>query len=280
MLCSPEKKYLAGCILNILSLFMPATLAAIENYRAGARSLSLSHASVSFSDLWAGFHNQAGLAGVPGVAAGAFVESRFGIEELSLAAGTITVQSGEGNFALSLYRFGKGTFHEDKIGLAYARNLSGKWKAGIQLDYFSMLFPENELSTGFATFEGGILYLPTEILNMGIHIFNPVSGGITRAEGKEKMPVVFRAGCQFRLDKTLLLAMEAEKDDVHPALYKTGIEFMPVENFLLRLGFSGKPAKYTAGFGYKTGMLSADMGFSHHGNLGITSSVSIQIFIK
>jgi hypothetical protein len=279
MLCSPEKKYLAGCIFSILSLFLPAALAAFENHRAGARSLALSHASVTFSDLWSGFHNQAGLAGLPGVSACAYVESKFGIDELSLAAGTIIVQSGEGNFALSLYRFGKGTFHEDKIGVSYARKFSKKWKAGIQLDYFSVLFPENERSAGFATFEGGLLYLPIETLTVGMHIFNPVAGGIAWAGGKERLPVAFRAGCLFNLDKNLLLAMEAEKDDVHPVLFKTGIEFVPVENFLLRLGFSGKPAKYTAGIGYKTGMLSADIGFSHHGNLGITPSVSIQIVL-
>jgi hypothetical protein len=279
MLCSPDKKYLAGCVFSILSLCLPTALKAFENYRAGARSLALSHASVTFSDLWSGFHNQAGLAGLPGVAAGAYVESRFGIDELSLAAGTFTVQSGDGNFGISLYRFGKGTFHEDKIGVSYARKLTEKWKAGVQLDYFSVLFPENERSAGFATFEGGLLYLLSETLTLGMHIFNPIAGGITRAGGKERLPIAFRAGCLFNMDKNLLLALEAEKDDVHPALFKTGIEFVPVENFLLRLGCSGKPAKYTAGIGYKTGMLSADIGFSYHGNLGITPSVSIQIVL-
>jgi len=279
MFCSPEKKYLAGCILFIWSGLMPQSVKAVENLRAGARSLALSHASVSFSDPWAAFHNQAGLAGLPGVAAGAFIESKFGIDELSLAAGTFTLQYGEGNFAISLYRFGKGTFYEDKIGVAYARKLSGKWKAGIQLDYFSMLFPENERATGFATFEGGLLYLPSERLHLGVHIFNPVTEGIRWPAGKDKMPVVLRTGCHFNLNKILLLAVEAEKDNLHPPLYKTGIEFMPLENFFIRMGFSGKPAKYTAGIGYITGMISADIGFSYHGNLGMTPSVAINIVL-
>jgi hypothetical protein len=279
MFCSPYQKYLAGCILFILSGMMPPFVKAVENHRAGARSLALSHASVSFSDLWSVFHNQAGLAGLPGVAAGVFVESRFGIDELTLASGTFTVQYGEGNFAINFYRFGKGTFHEDKVGVAYARKLSEKWKAGIQLDYFSVLFPENERAAGFATFEGGLLFLPSENLHLGIHIFNPVAGGITWPGGKEKMPIVMRMGCHYKLDESLLLALEAEKDNLQPPLFKTGIEFMPLEDFFLRLGFSGNPAKYTAGLGYKTGVFSADIGFSYHGNLGMTPSVSIQIIL-
>jgi hypothetical protein len=275
MLCSPEKKYLAGCILFFLSGMLTPSVKAVEIHRPGARSLALSHASVSISDLWAAFHNQAGLAGLSGVAAGAFIESRFGIDELSLAAVTFTVQSGKGNFAISFYRFGKGAFHEDKIGVAYAKKLSEKWKAGIQLDYFCVLFPENERATGFATFESGLLYLPTEQLHLGVHIFNPVAGGYSWRGGMEKMPIVLRTGCLWNLDKTLLLALEAETDNLHPLLIKTGIEFMPMENFLLRIGFSGNPAKYSAGIGYKSGILSTDIGFSHHGNLGMTPSVSI-----
>jgi len=253
---------------------------ALENHPIGARSLGLSHASVSFSDVWGTFHNQAGIAGLEGFSAGFFYESRFGVDLLSLSAGSVVLPVGEGAFGLSFFQFGSGVFKENKYALAYARRLSEKWSAGIQLDYLTQTFPENARAKGFATVEGGVLFQPSEKLHLGAHVFNPVKGGTEAPAGKVEMPVIFRAGGHYRFDEMVLVAFEAEKDNQNPALLKSGIEFLPVENLALRFGVSGKPFKYTAGVGYKTGNLSADLGFSYHGNLGITPSVSVQIHLQ
>jgi len=247
-----------------------------ENYPVGARSLALSHASVAFSDVWSAFNNQAGLAKLNSVTTGFFYESRFGVDELSLVAGSAVLPVRPGNFGLSFYQFGKGTFKENKFALAFARNFSEKWSAGIQLDYFLQTFPENERSYGVATFEGGVLFHPSKSFTLGAHVFNPVSAGIETPAGKNEMPVVFRLGGNYWFDEKVMIAFETEKDNQNPLLVKTGIEFLPVENFALRLGVSGTPFKYTAGIGYRLGNFSADAGFGYHGNLGFTPSVSIQ----
>ncbi len=256
------------------------TVIALENHPAGARSLGLSHASVSFSDVWGTFHNQAGITGLDGFSAGFFYESRFGVDLLSLSAGSVVLPVGEGAFGLSFFQFGSGVFKENKYALAYARKFSEKWSAGIQLDYLTQIFPENARAKGFATIEGGVLFQPSEKLHLGAHVFNPVKSGIEAPAGKVEMPVIFRGGGHFRFSEMVLVAFEAEKDNQNPTLLKTGIEFLPVENLALRFGVSGKPYKYTAGVGYKTGNLSADLGFSYHGNLGITPSISVQIHLQ
>lgn len=253
---------------------------ALENHPIGARSLGLSHASVSFTDVWGTFHNQAGIAGLEGFSAGFFYESRFGVDLLALSAGSVVLPVGEGAFGLSFFQFGSGVFKENKYALAYARQLSEKWSAGIQLDYLTQTFPENARAKGFPTVEGGVLFQPSEKLHLGAHIFNPVKGGIDAPAGKVEMPVIFRTGGHYRFSEMVLVAFEGEKSNQNPALLKTGIEFLPVENLALRFGVSGKPFKYTAGVGYKTGNLSADLGFSYHGNLGITPSVSVQIHLQ
>jgi hypothetical protein len=97
------------------------TVKALENHPAGARSLALSHASVSFTDVWGTFHNQAGIAGLDGFSAGFFYESRFGVDLLSLSAGSVVLPVGEGAFGLSFFQFGSGLFKENKYALAYAR---------------------------------------------------------------------------------------------------------------------------------------------------------------
>jgi hypothetical protein len=259
-----------------LFLFQPEYLAGTENNPAGARSLALSHASVSFSDAWATFHNQAGLAGAAHFSAAVFFESRFGIDELSLAAGSLILPARQGAFGLSMYQFGKGSFSNNKYGLAYAYRLSEKWSAGLQLDYFTQRLPENGQTKGFATFEGGLLFIPDGKLHLGAHVFNPVSGGFEIPSGKVEMPMIIRAGGHYAFDDTVLIAFEAEKTSRHPLVIKSGVEFIPAENFAVRIGVSGKPLKYTAGFGYSTAPVSVDLGFAYHGNLGITPSISVQ----
>jgi hypothetical protein len=253
-----------------------STLTAQENHPKGARSLALSHAYVSISDSWSTFHNQAGLAGLNHISTSVFYESKFGIEELSLSAGSLALPLQSGTFGINFSQFGKGTFKENKFGLAFAKKLSDKLHAGIQLDYFSMRFPENSNRFGFATFEAGLIYSPDKKLFLGAHIFNPISNGIKTTFGKQKSPFIFRLGGHFQFSEMLMAIFETQKNTDYPILIKSGLEFSPVNNLALRFGVSGKPINYTCGLGYKFKNISTDFGFAYHGSLGLTPAVSIQ----
>ena len=263
------------CFL-IFFIFVYHDAESAENYPSGARALSLSNAFVTISDTWSTFHNQAGLAGLESFSAGVFYESRFMVDELSHVAGSLVIPVKAGTFGISFSQFGKGTYKEHKIGLAFAKSLTKKISAAIQLDYLSERFPENERAAGFATFEAGIVYAATEELFLGAHIFNPIQGGIKTPEGIQKMPAVFRIGGHYQFPKMVLLIFETEKNFENPLLFKSGLEFSPVKNLALRFGVSGKPVAYTAGIGFQTGKITTDIGFSYHGKLGLTPSVSIQ----
>lgn len=263
---------------SVLFLFFSFSIYcfAQENHLAGARSLALSNASVSFSDVWGTFHNQAGLAGMEHFSGGVFYGSRFLIDELSLAAASLALPIKSGTFGLSFSQFGKGTFKEHRIGLAFAKSLSPKIQAAIQLDYLSKIMPENERAKGFATFEAGVIYAVNRNIVLGSHVFNPIRGGIETPNGKQKMPAIFRIGGHYQFNEMVLVAMETQKAGENPFMVKTGIEFFAVENLALRFGFSGRPVQYTAGIGYRFGKIITDIAFSYHGNLGLTPSVSIQ----
>ena len=248
-----------------------------ENFPSGARALSLSNAFVSVSDTWNTFHNQAGLADLENFSAGVFYESRFMVDELSHVAGTLVVPVKAGTFGVSFSQFGKETYKEHKFGLAFSKRLTKKLDAAIQLDYLSARFPENENAHGFATFEAGVIYAVKDNLFIGAHIFNPISNGFDLPEGEQKMPAVFRIGGHYQFPKMVMLILETEKDSESPFIIKSGLEFSPVKNLALRFGVSGKPVNYTAGVGFQMGKIITDIGFSYHGNLGLTPSVSIQI---
>jgi hypothetical protein len=262
----------------ILFLFVVSCLniSASDNYPVGARPIALSNAFVSITDLWSTFHNQATLTSFETFSAGFFYESKFLIDELSLAAGSVVLPIEAGTFGISFYQFGEGTFKQHKVALAFSKKLAPRLNAGIQLDYFSQRFPENERSTGFVTFECGLSYKTTEQLTLGSHLFNPVNNGFQLPEGKQKMPVVFRIGGHYQFSDLVLISSEIQKNSDFPWLVKTGLEFAPVKNMAIRFGISGRPVAYTAGLGYSFGKITTDFAFSYHGNLGLSPSVSIR----
>ncbi len=252
---------------------------AAENHLAGSRALALSNAVVSFSDTWSTFHNQAGLAELNYFSAGFYYESKFNIDELSLVSGSLVLPVSTGTFGISLSQFGKAMYKEQKAGLGFAKKLTSTLNAGIQLDYISQTFPENEHAYGFATFEGGIIWSPVKNLFLGSHVFNPVSGGIETPAGKQKTFAVYQIGGHYKFSEMALITAGVQKESNFPVKLKSGIEFLPVKNFALRFGVSGKPFSSTAGIGYTIGKLSADIGFSYYGNLGVSPSVSIQFVL-
>lgn len=253
---------------------------ASDNYPIGGRSIALSNAFVSLSDTWSTFHNQAGLSTLRSFSAGVFYESRFLVDELSLSATSVVIPSELGTFGFSFSQFGKGTFKEHKIGLAYSRRLSKKLNAALQIDYFLQRFPENENATGFPTFEIGVTHKTTQELTLGFHVFNPINNGFETLYRKQKLPAIYRLGGHYQFSDLSLLTIEVQKNTDHPVLVKTGLEFCPLQNLALRFGISGRPIQYTAGLGYRFGKITTDIAFSYHGNLGFSPSVSIQYNLK
>jgi len=267
------------CPFNILLAFLlfPIFTFGSGNYYSGARSKALSNAFVSIHDTWSTFHNQATLAQMESFSAGVYFESRFLIDELSLAAGSVVLPVKAGTFGLALSQFGEGSYKQHKIGISFAKKLSDRLNAGIQLDYFSYRYPENEGAFGFATFEGGMTYQVTEEFVVGAHLFNPVKNGIQLPQGKQKMEAIYRFGGHYRFSDMVLLCMEAQATSENPVAIKTGLEFSPAKELFIRLGVSGRPVQYTAGFGYSFKKITTDIAFCYHGTLGITPAISIQI---
>jgi len=260
----------------ILLLFGAARLSAIENHPSGARPFALSNAIVSISDPWSTFHNQATLTGISAFTAGFYFESRFLIEELSLASGTIVLPLKKGVFGFSYSQFGKGTYKENKAGVAFAMMLTEKLGASVQLDYFSQRMPENENAYGFVTFETGLVYHFNQNLHFGAHFFNPIKAGVETAEGMQEMPFTVRLGTHYSLAGNMLISFEADKTASYNWFCRSGLEFEPVKNFILRAGVSGRPVNITTGIGIRMKKIVADIGFGYHANLGITPAVSLQ----
>jgi len=251
-----------------------------ENVPAAARSAGASGASVCYSDLWSAFNNQAGLASLKKITAGIYFENRFNMSELGVRGFALAIPSGEsGTFALSGTFFGYSLYSEKKIGAAFSKQLGGKLRAGIQLNYLSTFIAEGYGTRSALTGEAGILAEPLNNFFIGFHIYNPTQTKIADY-ADERVPVIMRIGAMYRFSEKVSLSIENEKQVDADGIFKTGIEYHIAEPLYLRGGISTNPSLNSFGFGLKFGQFMFDAAASFHETLGFTPHVSLQYELK
>ncbi len=108
---------------------------------------------------------------------------------------------------------------------------------------------------------------------MAAHLANPMSQEIVE---DDQLPTVFKIGASYRPSKNVLLSAEIEKDIDFEARIKFGIEYLLVEAFAIRAGFSSNPSSFSFGIGYnikKT--FKIDIGANYHQILGFSPGLGI-----
>ncbi|MCX6292672.1 MAG: hypothetical protein NT126_13080 [Bacteroidetes bacterium] len=259
----------------VLFLILNLNVQAADNYPVGARSAGVANASVTFSDVWSSFHNQAGLAFVKETSAGVYFENSFLLPELSIKSFALAVPSKAGTFSLSGTVFGGSLYNEKKAGLAYSKKLGGKFSGGVQLDYLSTFIAENYGTRNAFAVEIGILGEPLKNLKIGAHIFNPSKAKLAEY-GDERIPVIMRAGASYSFSEKVTVSAEEEKDMDHEPAFKAGIEYHPADVLYLRCGIASNPSLSTFGFGLKINRnFLFDMAASWHQQLGFSPGISL-----
>jgi hypothetical protein len=247
-----------------------------DNYPVGARSAAVANASVTYSDVWAAYHNQAGLALLTNISVGTYFENRFLVSQLGLRSFAAAVPVNKiGTFALSGTFFGYNAYSEKKAGLAYAKKLGEKISAGIQLDYMNTFFNDEFYGsrTSFAV-EGGILAEPIKNLKIGAHIFNPSKAKIAEYVD-ERIPVIMRFGVSYKFSDKVLLSSEVEKDIDYNNVFKAGVEYHPVDVLYIRAGIASNPSLSCFGFGLKLKQFVVDISTQYHEVLGFSPQFSL-----
>ena len=245
-----------------------------DNYAIGGRSAGLANASVTFSDLWALHHNQAGLASIKTPRGGFFYESRFTLADLSIRGAAIAIPTNTGTFGISASAFGSELYGEGKYGVAYGRQLGPRINAGVQLNYHSFRIGEGYGNTNAFSVEIGIQSKLTDKLWLGAHVFNPNRAKVADFND-ERIPSIFRFGLRYDFSEKVLAAVELEKDIDFDAVVKVGLEYHVVEYLYLRAGIATNPQLSTFGFGLQLQQFKLDVATSIHSTLGYSPQISL-----
>jgi len=158
--------------LIVLCFFVTYVKAGNINYPAGARSAGLSGASVTLSDAWGTFNNQAALSFLKKPIIGFYFENKFLVQEFELQAGTFAVPFKPGTFGFCYRFFGYSKYNEAKFGLAYGRKFTNHFAVGVQVDYLQTHIAESYGNYNAITAEIGMLAEPIKNFNIGFQIYN------------------------------------------------------------------------------------------------------------
>lgn len=246
-----------------------------HNSPAGARAAALGNSGVTYKDIWASFHNQAGLAFLKEPVAGISHERRFMFSELSSNSAAFALPTKEsGTFALSVSHFGYKLYNEQKVGLAYAKSFGDKVSAGVQFDYLGTSIAEGYGSKSAFTVEAGIQAMLVKNLWLGAHIYNPNKAKLADYN-KEKIPSVLSLGLNYSFSDKVNIGVETKKDLDAAAIIKAGIEYHPVKQLYLRGGIATDPLLSSFGFGLVLQNFVIDVAAAYHQNLGFSPNISL-----
>ncbi len=259
----------------VLLCFATVVQAQSSDFPVGARSAGMGHASVTLTDLWATHHNQAALAGLQQAGAAVFYENRFLLPDLNLQAATFAIPAGKaGTFGISYARFGNTLYNQSRYGLAYGKQLFPFLSVGLQLNYMNTHLAEGYGDRHSFVAEIGLLSQITPKFRAGFHAYN-LTRTVLEDATDERVPMNFRLGLQYEFSKKVLVAVEVEKDLILDPNVKVGIEYLPVEQFAIRLGMGTLPLHMDIGFGLRLKHFHFDIAGSIHPILGFSPKASL-----
>jgi len=277
-------------LLFFLVLLAPTRLLAQGNGPAGhgGRAQALGNASATLSgEVWAGANNAAGLGSITRPTAGVYLENRYLITSLNVAAAAVALPLGvvepaamglparasHGVLGLEAQRFGGVLYNETRLGAAYGYRL-GVVSIGGRLDMLQVSFQDLGSRRVLAASLGGQADILPQRLTLGVHLYNLTQARLASYQD-ERVPTVLRAGLAYRPGKQVLLLAEAEKDVEHAAGLKAGAEYLPVPAVAVRLGYASLSQQATGGVGLRAGDFQFDYAAGWHSALGLSQYFSL-----
>jgi hypothetical protein len=258
--------------VSLLFIFFSLTASGGDPYRpsAGAGEAGTGFVCIMKNGFWSSFHNQATLANNKSLSFGFNYEDRFNIKELGTRTAAIIIPSGKTSIAAVYSNFGYADFNRNMTGLACGMKLSGKLSAGVQVDYYRQKASGEYNNNQSFTCEAGLLITPSANTTIGIHVFNPIPNSLR----KTFLPLSVRIGAGTYLNKVLFTGIEAEMSTGNQLITRTGFEYEALNKLWLRGGYTTDNNSFSFGFGYLAKFVQADIAFSTHEKLGVTSSIS------
>lgn len=229
--------------------------------------------SLSHIDVFSFTYNTAALARQKGFGAGVFAENRFAMKEMNHYSAAAAVETQQGNFGFQADYFGYSQFNEYQLGLAYGRPLGSLIDIGAQFNYYSYRVPAYN-QNGTVTFQLGIISRLSEEVSVGIQIYNPVGGYLSKIN-EEKLASSYQFGIGYEPAENVIFSATLQKEEGKNLNLTGGIFYHFAEKFFARAGVRTEGNMPFAAAGVAFNDLRLDLSVSHHAELGFSPGVMI-----
>lgn len=234
--------------------------------------------SIHHVDVFSFTSNQAALAQIKSTAIGVYGERRFLLAETNMYSAVAVLPTAKGNFGLQADYFGFKNYNESQLGIAYARSLGSRLDLGVKFNYYSYRIPGYGSSSA-VNFEIGAIAHLTDKLHMGIHLYNPVGGTISKTND-EKLVSIYKFGAGYEVSDDFLVSAEIIKEEDLPVNVNAGVQYNFAKRFFARVGISSENESPYAGAGLSFNNFRLDLSATYHPQLGVSPGLMLIINFK
>ncbi len=200
-----------------------------------------------------------------------YTPSPFGMEQLANYGMIVSHSSASFSGAAGLQSFGFALYKETTSSFAGAFRLSDETAAGMSV-HVCHLSIERYGNAVRTLVDLGFLYSVTENISFGTAVHNV--GGASFGEGDD-IPRKILTGFSVNITNSVSLTADLVKDIRYPVSYSWSVQFLPLEQFALQIGWDGATSSVSGGVGLRLSSLQIQYGGVSHPVLGLTHSVGV-----
>ena len=260
-----------------------ASPAQAQYAEGGARVLAMGRAGVALGATAWGHTNPAAWAGLSERRAALQASQAFGLGELRLGALSAAAPTGLGTVALAARTYGFSERRETRVKLGLARPL--QLSVSRQLDVGLAVGVETASVEGYGS-ETAVL------LDVGVQgeVLPGLRAGLAGrnllalardddADLRQSAATVpgLTVGVAYAPSERATLVLDADQDLDFGLVVRAGAEVFVVPALALRAGVSSEPVRFSAGAGFRSGALRADLAVEGHDTLGLTPAVGVEV---
>jgi hypothetical protein len=262
--------------LSLLLLFLSIhyLLLAQDEAISGARAMGLGGSGISLKDVWAVENNPALIGETKHFEAGISYRSNYHLSQLSNRSLAFVIPVSGGSFGAYVNQFGFSAYNENRMGLAYGKQLAQNFSMGIQLTYLSTQISEGYGQHSALSATIGMQVMVSEKLALSTVIVNPNRAKLNEFED-ERYPSLLRLGSNYQVAEKVRLLGQLDKDIDWGLNVRAGIEYQAIERLIFRLGYATDPALSSFGFGLLFSSFQLDFASGFDSKLGFTPTFSI-----
>lgn len=279
----PRRTTATLAALVALVLTAGAAPARAQYAEGGARVLALGRAGVALGASAWGHTNPAAWAALPERRAAAQTSQAFGLSEFRLAALSAAAPTPIGTAALAARTYGFSESRETRVVLGLARPLN--LSTTRRLDVGVSVGVESASYDGFSSVTSPLLSIGVQGdvlpgLRAGLAGRNLL--GLTRDDETDLRHTLgtvpaLTIGVAYSPSARATLVLDADQDLDAGLSIRGGAEVFVVPVLALRVGVSSDPGRFSAGAGFRSGAVRADIAVESHESLGLTPAVGVEV---